>query len=127
MEIKVGESYIDLPCNQRSTIKPQKHIVDYCAFCSIPTKLFPLTTNVSVHRIYEFFLVKRKLSDIGFTNGLQTQDITILENLNVFYIKVIQIDYPKQIKMKHLSIHYGPQKKSPIDLLFYKNQFCKKK
>ena len=30
--------------------------------------------------------------------------------------------------MEHLSIHYGSRKKnkSPIDLLFYKNQFCKK-
>ena len=55
MEIKVGKSYIDLPYNQRSSIKPQNRNVDYCAICSIPTKLVPVTTNVSVHRSYANF------------------------------------------------------------------------
>ena len=51
-EIKVRKSCIDLPYNQRSTMKPQNHKIDYCAICSISTNLFPIPTNVSVIRNY---------------------------------------------------------------------------
>ena len=69
------------------------------------------------------------VSDIDFTNGLQFEDITNLKNVNGFCMKLIETDFPKDIYMKHRSIHYTSRKndKNSIDSLFRKIYFFLKK
>ena len=93
-----GNSYIDLPYTHISINNHQNRNYNCCAVGFSSLKLCPVKSHVLLPSSCAKRSITSILANKYFANGLQIEDILILEKSNDLSFKVIEFDHLKKVR-----------------------------